>query len=161
IFTDHKSGLASRKSPFKRWLARQRGALAGKYINQRVAVSNFVRDREIRDLYLPSETVKTIYNGVDVPKYVPGNRPTNSVFSIRYLGQLIPEKGIPTLLRSIQLLKEEGSPPMHVQIAGQGPQSEELKQFCDHNGLTEVEFLGQIDWVPKFLSSVDVVVIPS
>ncbi len=46
-------------------------------------------------------------------------------------------------------------------IAGKGRQEQELRAFCRANGLHQVEFLGQIDWIPQLFASANVVVVPS
>jgi glycosyltransferase involved in cell wall biosynthesis len=161
VFADHTSGVASRKSPVGRLLARLRGAVVSTYVEQRITVSDFVRNREIHDVYLSAHKVRTIYNGVDVNRYVPGECPTNAAFTIGFAGQLIPEKGVHTLLRAIRELQADGAPPVRALIAGTGRQEAELKQFCIDHDLKDVEFLGHIDWVPRLLGSVDVAVIPS
>jgi glycosyltransferase involved in cell wall biosynthesis len=161
VFADHTSGVASRKSPVGRLLARLRGAVVSTYVEQRITVSDFVRNREIHDVYLSAHKVRTIYNGVDINRYVPGERPTNGAFTIGFAGQLIPEKGVHTLLRAIRELQADGAPTVRALIAGTGGQEAELKQFCSDHDLKNVEFLGHIDWVPRLLRSVDVAVIPS
>jgi glycosyltransferase involved in cell wall biosynthesis len=161
LITDHTSGLPSRKSLLGRLLSRLRGALATRYIDGTIAVSEFVRDRDVRGLHLPARKVRTIHNGVDVAEYRPTARPSNAVFTLGFVGQLIKEKGVHTLLRAMRELEAEGAGPLRALIAGRGPQERELKDYCAAAGLKSVEFLGHIDRVPQLLNAVDVVVVPS
>jgi glycosyltransferase involved in cell wall biosynthesis len=161
LITDHTSGLPSRKSLVGRLLARLRGAFATRYIDGTIAVSDFVRDRDVQGLHLPARKVRTIHNGVDTAEYRPTSSPRNAVFTLGFVGQLIKEKGVLTLLRAMSELEAEGAGPLRALIAGRGPQERELKDCCAASGLKSVEFLGHIDRVPQLLNSVDVVVVPS
>jgi 1,4-alpha-glucan branching enzyme len=127
-----------------------------------VCVSDFVRRRDVEKVHFSADRALVIYNGVDLMTYAPvpaeqdGHRLT-----IAFIGQLIPEKGVLTLLRAVQRLRDS-IPAFQLLLAGRGPQEEELREFCRTAGLTDrVRFLGQIDWVPRLLSNADVVVIPS
>jgi glycosyltransferase involved in cell wall biosynthesis len=173
VCTDHKSGHASKKSLPGRLCARLRGALAGAYIDHCVAVSDFVRRRESRDLYLSAARMQTIYNGVNLTKYAPAHegkltrpreleasRPDDAL-TIAFVGQLIPEKGLLTLLHALKGLRAEGCSNLRLLVAGQGAQEHELRQFCAAHDVGTVEFLGQIDYVPYLLRTADLVVIPS
>lgn len=159
IITDQSSGLASDKKGPKRLLARVRGALAGRYVTQIIAVSDFVRKRDIGAAYIPPGKIRRIYNGIQPLE--PATRQPHEKITIAFAGQLIPEKGVHLLLRAIKDLSQQNTPTFHVLIAGQGPSQEELCRYCQLNGLTQVEFLGQIDCVPKLYQSADIVVAPS
>jgi glycosyltransferase involved in cell wall biosynthesis len=160
IITDRSSGVASERSALGHLLARARGLLTASYVDRVIAVSRFVHRRAVEDMYLPARKVQTIYNGVDTTKYTPAAAVTNPVFTVAFAGQLIPEKGIRTLLEAARGLAAEGA-CFRVLIAGAGPQEGQLRRFCAENELTQVEFLGHVDWVPRLFSSVDVVVVPS
>ncbi len=77
------------------------------------------------------------------------------------MGQLIPEKGILTLLKAIKELELDGAPAWRVLLAGTGHRRDELEGFCAANKLHGVEFLGHIDRVAELLAAVDVAVFPS
>lgn len=163
VVTDHSSGRAAPRWGLKRLLARLRGALAGRVIDRVVAVSDFVRRRDVEEVFLPAGRVQTILNGVDVDRFAPAGAEAvcGAPLTVAYAGQLIPEKGVALLLRAVHELAEEGGPPLRVRVAGAGPQAGELKAYCARHGLQNVEFLGQIDWVPRLFATADVVVVPS
>jgi glycosyltransferase involved in cell wall biosynthesis len=162
IVTDHASGTSRPKAGVLRSLARARGVTAGTWIDRVVAVSEFVRQRNVRDGFIAAGKTCTIYNGVDVERYAPatvardGGPPV-----IGFVGQLIPEKGVATLLRAILKLEAEGGGPVRVRIAGIGPQEGELRDLAARCRTSDISFLGHIDWVPAFLGSLDIAVVPS
>jgi glycosyltransferase involved in cell wall biosynthesis len=161
FMTDQTSGRVSSKSLLGRFLAWLRGTFAGTYTDRAITVSDWIRQRDVNELYLPPRIMRLVYNGVDVRKYAPIEISNPGELTIGFVGQLIPEKGVLTLLRAVHELVREGCTIAKVLIAGKGPQEDQLRQYCTANGLTQVEFLGQIDWVPKVFSICDLIVIPS
>jgi glycosyltransferase involved in cell wall biosynthesis len=163
IINDHTSGTVRPKTGFFQLLARWRGWLAGLVIDKVITVSNFIAQRDIQEIYLPAYKVQRIYNGVDTDRYHPRHRTPgqSDAVHISYAGQLIPEKGVLTLLKAYRELVAGTSRPIELRIAGVGPQADELKEFCFRHQLTQVQFLGQIDSVPELYASSDIVVIPS
>lgn len=162
IVTDQSSGLASRKKGLKKLLARVRSALTSRYIEAVVAVSEFVRNRNVVDVYFPSQKVRLVYNGVDIERFVPlSSKADNAVFTIAFVGQLIEAKGVVTLLESVKILLEKGNQVL-VRIAGAGDQLRELQRYCAANKMLDcVEFLGQVDRPEDLYRTADVVVVPS
>jgi glycosyltransferase involved in cell wall biosynthesis len=153
--------MSSRKAFVGRLLARARARWAATYVDQIIAVSEFVRRRDADDDYFPAAKIRVVCNGVDTDRFVPLTSPPNEVFTLAYAGQLIPEKGILTLLQAVRLMRDRGQ-PARLRIAGEGPQATELRQFCTDHGLgAQVDFLGQIDWMERFFCEADVVVVPS
>jgi glycosyltransferase involved in cell wall biosynthesis len=71
-------------------------------------------------------------------------------------GRFSPQKGFDTLLRAMTSLSRY---QVHLKIGGYGPEEATLKELAQ--GQTNIEFYGLIRDVPAFLSSCDVVVIPS
>jgi glycosyltransferase involved in cell wall biosynthesis len=57
--------------------------------------------------------------------------------AILYFGRLSPEKGVDDLIRAMKLV-----PHLSLQIAGQGPQREELERLCQELQLGNVSFTG-------------------
>src|SRR5262249_35572323 len=91
-----------------RLLSRVRGALAGIYINRILTVSDFIRRRDIDELYFPEAKTCTVHNGVDIRRFTPTeSSPTNDP-TVVFAGQLIPQKGVRTLLQAVQLLADSG-----------------------------------------------------
>jgi glycosyltransferase involved in cell wall biosynthesis len=161
VVSDQSSGAASRKVLLVRLLARLRGWWVGTYIHQVIAVSEFVRRRNAVDVHFPASKIRVVYNGVDTDRFVPVDAPHPDGFTIAYAGQLIPEKGLLTLLRAVTAVVAAGG-DIRTLIAGEGCQRRELEAYCDAAGLRgRVEFLGQIDWVNRLFATADVVVVPS
>jgi glycosyltransferase involved in cell wall biosynthesis len=161
IVADQSSGTVSRKSSVGELLARVRTWCASRYIAEIVAVSDFVRDRDVSQLHFSEKQVVRVYNGVDTARFVPKSSGHHEVFTIVFAGQLIPEKGLLTLLRAIKILREDGA-RIRLIVAGTGKQEQELKSFCEHPMLkTAVEFLGQCDSVESLFSEADAVIVPS
>lgn len=161
VVTDRLSGAASRKSFMAAMLSRVRGRLTASYVDHVIAVSEFVRKRDVTDGHFPAGQISVVYNGVDVNRYVPTPRPAAGEFSVAFAGQLIPQKGLPTLIEAVRLL-HRGGRKLRVRIAGVGNQEAELKHQCADAGIEQiVTFLGQIDWVPRLFGEADVVVVPS
>ena len=78
---------------------------------------------------------------------------------------LSPKYGISSLLRGCALVVEEDpTVPLHIRIAGKGPQEQELKRLALKLGIAErIEWLGFVDIsrVPDAWRSLDVALIPS
>ncbi|WP_324718209.1 glycosyltransferase [Carboxydochorda subterranea] len=81
-------------------------------------------------------------------------------FVIGYVGRLVPEKGVATLLKAAALL--EGA--WHVVVIGQGPERPALEELARQLGIHHrVSFLGALGHsdLPGYLSAMDVLVLPS
>jgi glycosyltransferase involved in cell wall biosynthesis len=161
VLGDQSSGTASTAKGLKRVLVRARGVVAGLSVSQIVAVSNFVRNRDIETVYLPAHKIRTIYNGVELETFQAAKRIPCAAVTIAFAGQLIPEKGVHILLRALKELSTEVPTEFQLLIAGQGSQKDELRGYCEANRLNQVQFLGQIDWVPHLYKCADIVVVPS
>ncbi|WP_445721874.1 glycosyltransferase family 4 protein [Flavobacterium sp.] len=81
---------------------------------------------------------------------------------ILYVGRLIKEKGVFTLLKSFKKIKEK-YPEEKLVFAGEGGEMEELIDFCKINNLKDVSFLGNTnrDELKKVYSNAKFVVAPS
>lgn len=161
IVTDHSSGTVSRKSGVLSLLARWRARIAASYIDRVVAVSQFVRRRDVVETHFPDAKVTVVHNGVDIDRFAVRAPTPQTLFTVAYAGQLIPQKGVLGLIRAVQMLLSEGE-SLRLRIAGTGAQEAELKAYCDSQSLhRHVEFLGHIDGIERFFGDADVVVVPS
>jgi len=81
-------------------------------------------------------------------------------FLLLYVGQLIGRKGVEQLLEVLDSLDD---PDIGLLIVGSGPQEEELRQFCQVQGLTNVFFEGfqQQDDLPSYYALADFLILPS
>lgn len=163
ILADHSSGAVRRKKFVGRMLNRVRGAVAGLYTDRFITVSDYIRHRDVFDLRLPAHKMRLVYDGIDLARFSLSGRAANANGrpTLAFAGQLIPEKGVTTLLAAVEQLKKGGLSPL-LRIAGSGPAELALREFCaDRDLVDNVEFLGQIDWVPDLFKQADAVVVPS
>lgn len=163
IVFDRSSGRASHRNQIKRALARLRGWYVGHQISRIFTVSEYVALRDAQEAFLPRDKIQVIYSGIDLNRFRP---PTEKLPSqvpvIGYIGQLIPEKGVKTLLTAIRLLRADPNMlAFNVRIAGQGHLEEELRRCCYDGNLSNVEFLGQVSDVAGFHAASTITVVPS
>jgi glycosyltransferase involved in cell wall biosynthesis len=162
VVTDHSSGLASRKSLPKEALAWLRGRWVSSYIDQVIGVSDFVCQRDVHDVHFPAGKVRCIHNGVDTRRFVPATltRPEGPL-TLGFIGHLIPQKGLSTLLKAVANLRDQGR-DFTLLVAGEGPQAAAFHQEVQALDLGDrVTFLGQISDTVGFYHQVDVLVVPS
>lgn len=84
-------------------------------------------------------------------------------FTIVFLGRLVPRKGCRNLLEAIHGW-HDAPKNLKVIICGDGPQSDDLKQFVASNRLRDtVDFVGFISEAdkPRYLASADIAIFPS
>ncbi|HKR60677.1 MAG TPA: glycosyltransferase [Pyrinomonadaceae bacterium] len=136
-----------------------------------IACSRAVRDSAVRNLSLPPEDVRVIYNSIDqatlaCEPQAPGevkkeqNIPENG-FIFLNVGRLEPQKGQPVLLRAFQKVAAD-LPNTYLVFVGEGSQTNALKALTAELGLTErVKFLGMRADVGACLEMSDVFVFPS
>jgi glycosyltransferase involved in cell wall biosynthesis len=135
-----------------------------------VAVSEAIRRDILRyDRVAPSKVI-VIRNGVDTEKFGPEGsyadirkelRVDTSGFLIGFIGRLVANKSLPTLLRAFSALKTEKW-PVTLLIVGEGSMMAELKRMAHHNGVADsVIFTGTRRDIPDILSALDVFVLPS
>jgi glycosyltransferase involved in cell wall biosynthesis len=162
VVDDQSSGVVSRKPLPLQVLAWVRGRRTAGYVDQIIGISDFVCQRDIRDVFFPAGQVRRVYNGVDLQRFSPPESVApNTVFTVAFVGQLIPEKGVHTLIAAVKVLADEGH-ALKLLLAGQGAHEGTLRQQVKDLGLDSVvDFLGQIDWASKLYSQADVVVAPS
>jgi len=88
----------------------------------------------------PPEKVRTNYLGID-SQFFDGNRGQFDPLSIIYVGRLIRRKGVHTLLKALEILRDRGV-RAKLTIVGDGPEAEKLKAFA-LQGKLPVSFLGK------------------
>jgi len=126
-----------------------------RFVDQHVAVSDFVRDR----IDGQARFVVTIPNGIDLHQYRARLPHKNDGFVIGCMSRLVPGKGVEDVLVSVRDLLRGAA---RLRIAGDGPERGRLERLAEILGIRErVEFLGWVHGeseVAEFWSACDVAV---
>ncbi len=145
-----------------------------------VTMSDLVA-KQIKQRYgLSDDEVVTIYNGIDIERFVPALRPTYSAayrerivtapdsFVVLCIGNDYRRKGIPTLIEAARLLKSRGGlpggRPFRFAIVGKERHTveNEMSAICKKVGVyAEVKFYGPQDLVERWMGMADLFVLPS
>ena len=157
IVIDHSSGEGPSPNSKLAFLRKLRGKLVGRIIDAVVCVSQFNARRDVERVFLPASKVRIVPNGIDLGRFPFSMRDGKASLKVLYIGQLIREKGVLTLLEAMRQLGE----PVELLIAGSGPQRSELESFVQRHAMANVRFLGHVADVAGLYSSVDIVAIPS
>ena len=117
--------------------------------------------------FLP-DRLRVIYNGVPIPDTMPSmvdrlhakirlGYDAESIL-VAYVGRISQEKGVRYAIDAIA----DCSPHVHLVIAGEGDQLDELKSHAAATGLTSrVRFIGYVSDPISIFSAADIVVVPS
>jgi len=131
-----------------------------------IAISDAVKE-DILKRKVPKEKVIKIYNAIDLGKFkepIDKNKIYRSNIVIGNVSRVIPEKkGQDILIKAISKLKER---KYNIQCLFAGDalveQLNYLNNLCNEYKVEEnIEFLGNVDDIPNFLSSIDIFVMPS
>jgi glycosyltransferase involved in cell wall biosynthesis len=112
---------------------------------------------------LDAKRVIVLENGVDLQRFdkvdVPNFRKTN--LRVGLVGNLRKVKNVEGLIRAAHCLTPR-FPTLMFEVAGEGPDREELQGLIDHLGLsTRFHLRGSVSDIPTFLQSLDVAVLCS
>ena len=119
-----------------RWLGTYR-----KCVDVFLAPSQFVRDKFVEHGW-DAAKFEILPHFQEIHEVAEGGATTPR--SILYFGRLSAEKGVDDLLRSMQQV-----PQMHLVVAGDGPQRQELLELASALRLSNVEFVGQVGRVKR------------
>jgi glycosyltransferase involved in cell wall biosynthesis len=101
--------------------------------------------------------------GVDLRIFQPGDFALREPFTIAFVGRLVVEKGLDTLIDAVeQLIRSGGLPPVRLRIIGDGPQRAELVHRAAALG-DVVQWMGAQPpaQIARQLLDIDVLVLPS
>ncbi len=158
-----KRDVGDRKSKWHFWLNR----LISRYIDGFIVVADTVGDVVRKKEKVPGYKIRTIYNGVDIDKFVP---PSVDEYSLarRYLGisgddfvvgmvaVFRPEKNHDILFKAIENVSKSIDRIKLINVGG-GPLMEHYKEYCKKNGLIgKVIFTGPTSDVKQYLAAFDV-----
>jgi len=126
------------------------------WVNNFIAVSEYVRQQHKLSGF-PDEKILVNNNGIDLKEFDGKSCPWNARNGIAFAGRISVAKGAKVLKTIFQFIKC----PIH--IIGDGPDLDELKQYCQSNAHSHVVFWGKQDrdQVLKILGSVICTVVPS
>lgn len=136
-----------------------------------ITCSYYMRSHVAWCFHLPEDKISVIPNGVDVTKFsfnfnyweVRNRFVHESERILLFVGRLVPEKGLDTLINALPIILANGV-NVKLVVVGEGPQKEMYQGMANGYGLHEkVFFAGHIDdWTLRALYRVaDVTVVPS
>ncbi|MBT3417370.1 MAG: glycosyltransferase family 4 protein [Flavobacteriales bacterium] len=112
--------------------------------------------------YNPKEEY-VLYNGVDISKFYPKKIDENNIFTIGCVANFWEIKDQITLIKSVQLLKEQGKEIL-LRLIGTGPTLQMCKNFVSENNLSKnIVFEKEIkhEELNLFFNEIDVFILPS
>src|SRR5262249_7621145 len=112
-------------------------------------ISQALADRLISEMGVPASKIAVISNGVDVHRFDPARITPHRLaeeFTVLFVGSLASWQGLGVFLRAAARL------PIHVVIAGDGPERSALEKMGN------ARFLGRVapDQVPELMAGADV-----
>lgn len=171
VFNEQTSVGVPRRGVLKQVVSRLiHGFLTGR-ITKYVAISEFVRTRMEISHHVFAPQSLTIYNAVNLARFVPQDRddarkrlgiaPEKKI--VLTVANLIPEKGLQFLIEAVAtVVTEYGMGDALLMVAGEGGYQRELESLVAHYGLgAHVTFLGLRSNVDEFVAAADLVAVPS
>ena len=137
VYTKHNVTILERKMPilFRYFM--------NKYVNNIITVSEFEKNNLI-SMHVAEEKIKTIYNGVDIEKFLFQQKKKESIYKIGILARLSKEKNHQLFVKIANVLKERNDFKFY--IAGDGPEKESIMKEIEKYGLQQsVKMLGNMD----------------
>lgn len=142
-----KKGLALRK-----WIFRTTFLLA----DAAVAISHSVRDSLVQYLKVPENRISVIHNGAILERFHRGQTEGGKTLRLIYVGRLIEEKGVQTILQALGYLRDADC---RLTIVGDGDYRAPLQAIAKELDIdSRVQFLGTRADVPELLAASDVFV---
>lgn len=109
--------------------------------NQIISTAKHVSEDMTKFFKLPKNKVKTIYNGIDVPKkeLIKQHPPTKSILMV---AKFIEPKDQPTLIKAFAIVLKK-FPDYRLELIGDGPKKNESELLTERLGISKnVDFLG-------------------
>lgn len=125
-----------------------------------ICVSETLKNIVVREAGVPSEKVVVVPNAVDPTVFDPeAHEPKRFFedFTIGYVGELYPHKGLEPLIEALSELRAEGL-KMSLVVLGDGRMREAWEKLARASGISEhVAFVGRVRWeeVSKFIAGLD------
>lgn len=120
-------------------------------VDRFICPSDFVRE-QLEKSSIPNEKLVHLRHYIDLDEYTPGEDRENYLV---FVGRLVPEKGILTLLRAMAKL-----PELQLKVVGDGPLEAECKALIAVQGLLNVDLMGfrpREEMVPILANSIGLI----
>ncbi len=131
---------------------------------QAVVVSEHGR-RRLLELGCPAGKIRVIHCGVDISRFAAEDRqPGSNVLRLVTIGRLVEKKGSDDLIRAVAAVRGRTSPPVCLDIWGEGPLKQRLEGLVRRLSLQDsVTFRGiaASQDIPQLLRQYDAFVLPS
>ncbi|MFD5261507.1 glycosyltransferase family 4 protein [Bacillus wiedmannii] len=153
VYTKHNVTILEKKMPtlFRYFI--------NKYVNNIITVSEFEKNNLI-SMHVAEEKIKTIYNGVDIEKFLFQQKKTESIYKIGILARLSKEKNHQLFVKIANVLKKRDDFLFY--IAGDGPEKESIMKEIEKYGLQQsVKMLGNISEPHRFIGNMDALLLLS
>ncbi|MGW8445530.1 glycosyltransferase family 4 protein, partial [Bacillus wiedmannii] len=124
-----------------------------------ITVSEFEKNNLI-SMHVAEEKIKTIYNGVDIEKFLFQQKKKESIYKIGILARLSKEKNHQLFVKIANVLKKRDDFLFY--IAGDGPEKESIMKEIEKYGLQQsVKMLGNISEPHRFIGNMDALLLLS
>ncbi|WP_433771796.1 glycosyltransferase family 4 protein [Bacillus wiedmannii] len=153
VYTKHNVTILEKKMPilFRYFM--------NKYVNNIITVSEFERNNLI-SIHVAEEKIKTIYNGVDIEKFLFQQKKKESIYKIGILARLSKEKNHQLFVKIANVLRKRNDFMFY--IAGDGPEKESIMKEIEKYGLQQsVKMLGNISEPHEFIGNMDALLLLS
>ena len=145
--TGKKVGLAVKKRIFRYTFRKA---------DRAVAISHAVKNSLVDYLGVPEGHITVIHNGAVLERFHSAHRCPEGPMRLIYVGRLIEEKGVQTILKALSLLSDVD---YRFTVVGDGDYRAPLQALAGELGIGEkVDFLGTRSDVPELLGEADVFV---
>jgi len=128
IAVDHNPRPLGGFSFKKKLKNRIKGRLYSKYIDRFIGVSKYTVEQILKDYgNILKKKAEVVYNGIATEIYLKRNQPNIGKFIVA--SHLRPSKGIQDLIHAVSLLNSAAKDKMIIDIYGEGPMENELKEL--------------------------------
>ncbi|CAM3863405.1 glycosyltransferase family 4 protein [Bacillus paramycoides] len=153
VYTKHNVTILEKKIPrvFRYFM--------NEYVNNIITVSEFEKNNLI-SIRVAEEKIRTIYNGVDIEKFLFQQKKKESVYKIGILARLSKEKNHQLFVKIANVLRTRKDFLFY--IAGDGPEKESIMGEIEKYGLQQsVKMLGNISEPHEFIGNMDALLLLS
>ncbi|MCR5135814.1 MAG: glycosyltransferase family 4 protein [Oscillospiraceae bacterium] len=122
-----------------------------------IAVSDMVK-KSLVEAGFRESNIRKVYNGTNLKKFCTQKRKDRGErTSFIFVGRLIKEKGVQNILEAVSMLDRDSiSSRIHIDIVGDGPYADALKDTCRNLQLGDcIAFCGRQSDIPERLAKAD------